>query len=117
MLARTRWGPLPISPRTRAGDIPQRVTNLPITDDPFQTNYRGSGDAYVTRFKPTKLPTGDVCDDDTVNFLDVLQIAEMWLASGQFHTDLTGDEHTNLHDYTILANHWRHHYTPPRSGR
>ena len=63
------------------------------------------------------MPFGDVCDDDTVNFLDMLQIAKMWLSSGQFHTDLSGDEHTNPRDYTILANHWCHRYAPPRSGR
>jgi hypothetical protein len=92
-------------------------TNLPITDYAFQTNYRGAGDAYVARFKPTKLPVGDVCDDDTVNFLDVLEIVRMWLASGQFDTDLSGDEHTNLHDYSILANHWRQRYMPPGRPR
>jgi hypothetical protein len=63
------------------------------------------------------LPIGDVYDDDTVNFLDVLEIAKMWLTSGQFDTDLSGDNRTNFGDYTILTNHWRQSYTPPRRIR
>lgn len=87
-------------------------TNLPITDGAFQKNYGGAGDAYIARFDPTKLPPGDIYDDDMVDFLDVLEMAKKWLASGQFDSDLSGDSHTSLHDYTILANHWLARYVP-----
>ncbi|MHC4463816.1 MAG: dockerin type I domain-containing protein [Planctomycetota bacterium] len=90
-------------------------TNLPITDGAFQNDYRGAGDAYIARFNPTGLPPGDVNDDDVVNLLDVLEMAHKWLDYGKFDSDLSGDEHTNLHDYTILANHWLGRYLPPTS--
>jgi len=92
-------------------------TNLPVADLTFQTNYRGAGDAYIAKFKATKLPTGDVYDDDTVNFLDVLEIAKKWLTFGQFDTDLSGDRYTDFLDYTILANHWHEQYILPGRGR
>jgi hypothetical protein len=92
-------------------------TNLPVADLTFQTNYRGAGDAYIAKFKATKLPTGDVYDDDTVNFLDVLEIAKKWLTSGQFDTDLSVDMNTDFFDYAILANHWHERYILPGRGR
>lgn len=92
-------------------------TNLPVTDITFQANYRGAGDAYIARFKPTKLPSGDVYDDDIVNFLDVLEIAKNWLTSEQFDTDLSGDRYTDFLDYAILANHWHDWYMLPGRGR
>ena len=92
-------------------------TNLPVADLTFQTNYRGAGDAYIAKFKATKLPIGDVYDDDTVNFLDTLEIAKKWLAIGQFDTDLNGDRYTDFFDYAILANHWQEKYILSGRGR
>lgn len=103
--------------RSNPGDIvfagDTYSANLPITEGALQEDYVGGGDAYIARFKATKLPPGDIYDDDVVNFLDVLEMADKWLASGRLDSDLSGDKHTNLKDYTILANHWRQHYTPP----
>ena len=92
-------------------------TNLPVTDLTFQTNYRGAGDVYIAKFNPTKLPIGDVYDDDTVNFLDVLKILKNWLTSEQFDTDMSGDMYIDLFDYDILANHWHERYMLPGRGR
>lgn len=86
-------------------------TNLPVTDSVFQANYGGAGDAYIARFKPTKLPPGDVYDDDTVNFLDALEIAKNGLAFGQFDTDLSSHRCTDFFDYAIPANDWHEPYT------
>ncbi|UCE48205.1 MAG: hypothetical protein JSW47_21720 [Phycisphaerales bacterium] len=92
-------------------------TNLPVTGLAFQTHYGGAGDAYIVRFKPSKLPTGDVYDDDTVNLLDVFEIAKDWLAFEQFGTDLNGDSYTDFLDYAILAKHWHEQYILPGRGR
>jgi hypothetical protein len=92
-------------------------TNLPVADLTFQPDYRGAGDAYIAKFKATRLPIGDVYDDDTVNFLDTLEIANNWLAFGLFDTDLNDDSYTDFFDYAILANHWQEKYILPGRGR
>ncbi len=88
-------------------------TDLPITQGVFQPVYRGGGDAYVARFSPSRLPPGDVRDDDRVDFLDVLAMAGMWLRLASPATDLTGDKRIDLRDYSVLAENWRRLYMPP----
>lgn len=109
-LARSKTGDLVF-----AGDT--YSTNLPITPEAFQTNYVGAGDAYVVRFKPGKLPPGDVHDDDLIDYLDILKMARMWLEYGPLETDLTEDNHTNFEDYNTLAKNWRAIYIPAGSTR
>ncbi|MHC4741619.1 MAG: SBBP repeat-containing protein [Planctomycetota bacterium] len=107
--------------RSKAGDLvfagDTFSTNLPVTPGAFQTNYVGAGDAYVVRFKPRKLPPGDVYDDDLVDYLDVLKMAGMWLEYGPLETDLTDDNHTDFEDYTTLADNWHAIYIPGGSTR
>ncbi|MBL7152506.1 MAG: hypothetical protein ISS79_02225 [Phycisphaerae bacterium] len=107
--------------RTKAGDLifagDTYSTNLPVTPGVFQENYVGAGDAYIARFKPRKLPPGDVYDDDIVNYLDLLKMAGMWLEPGALGSDLTDDKHTDLEDYAILADYWRAYYTPSSPTR
>jgi hypothetical protein len=88
-------------------------TDLPVSEGAFQRDYRGTGDAYLARFSPSRLPPGDVHDDDLVGFLDVLATARMWLSSASVDTDLTGDNRTDLLDYSIIAQNWRRRYMPP----
>jgi len=88
-------------------------TDLPISGNAFQRAYRGAGDAYVARFTPSKLPRGDVHDDDQVDFRDLQALAEVWLALPSLESDLTGDHRTDLSDYSFMAQNWRQFYTPP----
>jgi hypothetical protein len=103
--------------RGRTGDLifggDTYSTDLPVSQGVFQRDYHGAGDAYVARFSPSRLPPGDVHDDDLVDFLDVLAMAQMWLGCASCDTDLTGDNRTDLLDYSIIAQNWRRRYTPP----
>jgi hypothetical protein len=109
-LARSKTGDLVF-----AGDT--YSTNLSVTPGSFQTNYVGAGDAYVARFKPRKLPPGDVYDDDLVDYLDVRKLAGMWLEEGPLDSDITGDKHTDFEDYSTLAKYWRAYYIPTVRSR
>ncbi len=103
--------------RSRSGDLvfggDTYSTDLPVTQGVFQPAYRGAGDAYVARFRPSRLPPGDVHDDDRVNFLDVLAMADVWLRLAGPETDLSDDDRIDLRDYSVLAENWRRLYIPP----
>lgn len=107
--------------RSKSGDLvfagDTYSANLPVSQGVFQEDYHGAGDAYVARFSPSRLPPGDVRDDDVVNFLDVLAMADMWLALANPETDLTGDRRTDLRDYSVIAKNWRLCYGPSGPAR
>ena len=45
--------------------------------------------------------------DCRVDLLDVQIFADQWLANSQSSADLTGDDGVNMHDFALLAAHWR----------
>ncbi|UCG59423.1 MAG: hypothetical protein JSU70_07900 [Phycisphaerales bacterium] len=107
--------------RSKSGDLvfagDTYSTNLPVSQGSFQEDYHGAGDAYVVRFSPSRLPPGDVRDDDVVNCFDVSAMADMWLALVNPDADLTGDKRTDLRDYSVIAKNWRRYYIPSGPSR
>ncbi|MFA6426175.1 MAG: hypothetical protein WCW64_08335, partial [Phycisphaerae bacterium] len=54
----------------------------------------------------TVYASGDLNQDNFVNFLDLAELASQWLQSGQSSGNLNADEIVNFEDFAIMAGYW-----------
>ncbi|MBN2183520.1 MAG: S8 family serine peptidase [Sedimentisphaerales bacterium] len=66
-------------------------------------------EAALNYFDTSAVVTGDINGDSTVNFDDIVLLAEQWqwLAVTPLTTDINGDRIVNFKDFALLAQNWK----------